>query len=96
MYLERTEHNLYWKMKFLKQATFIRYVLAKLSNFVQISTQTFSDSVLQGFFWKLNWDLNYFPDHICPKKFDKRSSFVMLHKLAEFHHQTVFTSQVIH
>ena len=27
--------------------------------------------------------------------FDKQFSFVMFHKLAEFHHQTVFTSQVI-
>ena len=28
--------------------------------------------------------------------FDKNFSFVMLHKLANFHHQIVFTSQVIH
>ena len=34
------KHNLYWKMKFLKQATSIRYVIAKLSTFVQISMQT--------------------------------------------------------
>ena len=27
--------------------------------------------------------------------FDKRLYFVMLHKLAKFHYQTVFTSQVI-
>ena len=27
--------------------------------------------------------------------FDKKISFVMLHKLAKFHHQTAFTSQVI-
>ena len=31
----------------LKQATYIRYVLAELSKFVQISTETFSDSFLQ-------------------------------------------------
>ena len=42
--LQRIKHNLYWKMKLLKQATSIRYILAKLSNFVQISMQTSSDS----------------------------------------------------
>ena len=25
--LQRIKHNLYWKMRFLKQATYIRYVL---------------------------------------------------------------------
>ena len=35
------------EMKFLKQATYIRYVLAKLSKYVQISTLTSSDSFLQ-------------------------------------------------
>ena len=30
--LQRIKHNFYWKMKLLKQATFIRHVLAKLSN----------------------------------------------------------------
>ena len=28
--------------------------------------------------------------------FDKKIYFVMLHKLAKFHYQTVFSSQVIH
>ena len=36
--LQRINHNLYWKMKLLKQATHIRHKLAKLSKFVQIST----------------------------------------------------------
>ena len=39
--------NIYWKVKFLKQAIYIRYVLAKLSKFFQISTLTFSDPFLQ-------------------------------------------------
>ena len=40
-----------WKWK---QITYIRYVLAKLSKFVQFNTQTSSDSFLQRFFenWK--------------------------------------------
>ena len=41
------------KMKLLKEATYIRYVLAKLSKCVQISTQTSSDSFLQQILWKL-------------------------------------------
>ena len=45
--LQRIKHNLYWKMKLLKQATYIVHVLAKLLKFVQISTQTYSYSFLQ-------------------------------------------------
>ena len=40
-------------MKFLKQATYISYVLAKLSKFVQINTLTSLDSFLQNIPWKL-------------------------------------------
>ena len=45
--LQRIKHNLYWKRKLLKQATYIKYVLAKPSKFLQIITQTSSDSFLQ-------------------------------------------------
>ena len=38
--LQRIKHNFYWKMKFLKQATYIGYVIAKLSQSVQISKLT--------------------------------------------------------
>ena len=44
------KRNLYWNVKLLKKATYIRYVLAKLSKFVQISTQTSSDSFLRWYF----------------------------------------------
>ena len=41
-------------MKLLKQATYIKYVLAKLSKFVQITTQNPpQDSFLQKILWKL-------------------------------------------
>ena len=53
MSLQWIWHNLFWKMIFFKQATCIRYVLAKLSKFVQISTMTSSDSFLQSIPWKL-------------------------------------------
>ena len=45
--LQRIKHKFYWKMKFLKQATYIRYVIAKLSKFVQISMLTSTESSLQ-------------------------------------------------
>ena len=44
--LQRIKHNLYWKMKILNQATYIRDVIAKLSTFVQISMHTSSDSFI--------------------------------------------------
>ena len=47
LYLQRIKHNFYQKMKFLKQATCIRYVVAKISKFVQISKLTSTESVLQ-------------------------------------------------
>ena len=49
LWLQRIKHNIYWKIKFLKQATYIRYVLAKLSKFVQISTPTFQIPFYRGF-----------------------------------------------
>ena len=51
--MQRIKGNLYWKMKFFKQATYIRYVIAKLLKYVQISMQTTSDSFLQRIPWKL-------------------------------------------
>ena len=47
MCLEKIKHNLYWKTKLLKQATCIRYALAKPSKSVQISPLTSLDSFLQ-------------------------------------------------
>ena len=35
--MQRIKGNLYWKMKFFKRATYIRYVIAKLLKYVQIS-----------------------------------------------------------
>ena len=78
-------------MKLLKQATYITYVLAKLSKFLQISTQTSS-----GFLENQKRPGTSFQAIIFTEFFNKKISFVMLQKLATFHHQTVFTSQVIH
>ena len=53
LYLQRIEHNLNWEITFLKQTTYIRYVIAKLLKFVLISVQTSSDSFLQRILCKL-------------------------------------------
>ena len=37
----KIKHNLYWKIKFLKQATYSRYVFAKLSKFWNFFIKTF-------------------------------------------------------
>ena len=90
--LQRIKHNFYWKMKYLKQATYIRYVIAKQSKFVQVSMLTSSEFFIQRilFFKTLKG-----PDTSFIEFSDKKIYFVILHKLAKFHYQTVFTSQVI-
>ena len=70
-------------MKLLKQATYIRYVLAKLSKFVQISTQTSSDSFNKGLFENYKGPGTSFQ---AIQIFDKKCYFVMLHELAKFNH----------
>ena len=44
---QRMKHNFYWQMKFLKQATYIRFVIANLSKFVQINILTSAETFLQ-------------------------------------------------
>ena len=83
-------------MKFLKQATYIRYVLAKLSKFVQISTLNSSDSFRRGFLEKEKGPGTSFQGTFFMEFFHKNFSFVILHELAKFHYQIVFTSKVIH
>ena len=82
-------------MTFMKQATYIRYAIAKLSNFIQISMQNSSDSFLGKIFWKLKAPGTSFQVAFLIGFFDKNVSFVILHKLAEVHYLTVFISQVI-
>ena len=47
MPLQRTQHNFHWQMKFLKQATYIIYVITNLSKFVQINKLTLTESFLE-------------------------------------------------
>ena len=51
LWLQRMKHNLYWKMKLLNRATYIKYVIAKLSKFVHTSMRTSSDLFLQRILW---------------------------------------------
>ena len=54
---QKIKYNLYWKMKFLKESIYIRYVIAKLWFFFQISLLTSADSFLQRIHWKSKKDL---------------------------------------
>ena len=71
------------KSNILKQATNIRYVIAKLSKSIQIRMQTSLNSFLQKILWKLK------------RAKTEKFSLAVLHKQAKFHYQTAFTSQVI-
>ena len=75
--------SLYWKMKFLKQATYEIYVLGKLSKFVQVSTRTSWDLFLQRIFWKLErtWNTGSRP-HFLYNFLIKCFLFLILQKLA--------------
>ena len=79
-------------MKFLKQSTYIRYLITKLSKLVQISMLTSSDSLDKGFFENYKGSGTSFQATFFVKLFDKKFYFVTMHKLAKFHYQTVITS----
>ena len=74
-----------WKEVSTTSIEKIRYVIAKLSKFIQIDIQASSGSFLQWIIWK-----SFFVEF-----FAKNFSFAVLHKLTQFHYQTVFTFQVI-
>ena len=59
----------------MKEAVYIRYVIVKLSEFIQINTQTSSDYFLQIIFSKLTRTWNYFPGLIFRIIFDKNFFF---------------------
>ena len=84
-----------WEMKFLKQTTYVSYVITKLSKSVQINKRTSSDSFIKRILWKLKGPGTSFQTTFFTKFFDKKFSSVILHKLIKFHYQTVFTSQAI-
>ena len=91
MFLQRIKHNLYWKMKYLKQATYIRSAVAKLSEFIQISMQSSSDSFYRGFLENWKGPGTSFQAIFFTEDFNKKFSSVIIHKLARFHYQTVYS-----
>ena len=87
--LQRIKDNLYWNMKFFKQATYIRYVLIKLSKFVQTAHWPPQIPFYRWFLenWKV-YELVSRP-HFSLEFFDKKNYFVILLKLAKCHYQSV-------
>ena len=82
-------------MKRLKQLAYIKYVIAKLSKFVKISMHTSLDYFYRRFSENLKGLQTSFQAIFFIKSFDKNFSFIILHKLAKFHYQTVFTFQFL-
>ena len=94
---KKLKHNLkLTTMKFLKKSTYIRYVIAKLSKLVQIKCwppqipfyrDSFENSKKKG--------VELVSRPLFYRIFYEKIYFVILHKLAKFHHQTVYSSQAI-
>ena len=81
-------------MKCLKQYSYIRYVIAKLSKFVQISMLASSVPFYRVFFEDWKGPGTSFHATFSIVFFDK-SCLVMLHKMAKFNYHAVSASQVI-
>ena len=79
-------------MKFLKQATYIRYVLANLSKFVKIVCRPPWIIFYGGSFENRKGPRSGFQVTFFIEFLDLKFCFVILHELAKFHNQTVFTS----
>ena len=89
--LQRVKRNFYWKMKFLKQATYIRYETAKLSKFVQNSMVTSTESFLAEDSLKTIKGLELvFRPYFSYNFLTRKIYFLILHTLAKFHYQTVY------
>ena len=77
-------------MRFLKQTTYIRYVIAKLQNlFKSACWFLFTEDSLKIKKSVTSFQATFFIEFV-----DEKFYFVILCKLAKFHYQTVFTSQV--
>ena len=72
-------------MKLLKQATYVRYVLKKLSKFIQTAHRPPQIPIFRGFFENQKEPGTSFQTTVFIEFFDKNFPFLMLHKLAKFH-----------
>ena len=81
-------------MKCLKQCTYIRYVIARLSKLVQTACWLPQIPFYTGFFENQKEPGTSFQDTFSIELSDK-SYLVMLNKMAKFHYQAASASQVI-
>ena len=93
--LQRIKRNFYWKNFFLKQATYISYVTAKLSKFIQNQHVDLLRIIFTKDFLKIKKGVELVSRPHFSQNFDKKFNFVILHKLVKFLQQIVFTYQVI-
>ena len=75
-------------MKFLKQVEGIAYVMAKLLKYVKIKHANF----LNFLFTKDSLQIKKVWELVSSPHFLKKMCFIILHKLAKFLYQNVFTS----
>ena len=61
-------------------------MITKLSKYIKINMQSFSDSFYRGFFEKRKGAGTRFPSHIFFGIFPEKFSFVKLNNLAKFHY----------
>ena len=82
-------------MNFLKQATYIRYVY---NSKTKVCPNQHAELIRLLFIEdskNLKGPGTSFQVTFCIELYDKKFTFVILHKLVKFHYQTVFTSQFI-
>ena len=77
-------------MKFLKEATYIRYVIAQNQHADLHKFMLTEDSLKIKKRPRTSFQATFFIEFL-----DKKCSFVIFHKLVKFHCQNEFTSQVI-
>ena len=74
----------------MKQATYIRYVIAKLLRFVQIACWPLQSPMCRGFFENITGVGTSFKTTFLIYFFDNNFYFLILHKLVKFHCQNVY------
>ena len=73
------KHNLFWKRKCLKQASYIRYLIVTISKIVKISIKASSDSFYREFFENSKGLGNSFQATLFIELSETNFSFLMLH-----------------
>ena len=79
----------------MQPATYIRYAIANYQNLFKSACRPLPSHFYRGFFENSKGPGISFQDTFFIEYFDKKFSVAILHKMAQLHYQTVFTSQVI-